>query len=132
MRQRKMPPDRSGFGHAVVRRCLAAGLVVWLLALQAPLPVFHLACLADGEPPAGGSGDAPFWSSRPPAAPAHDASNCLICQAFCQLARVLVSAVADCQSRPAESPLLVHLTPAPPAEAPCPALAAPRAPPAFS
>ncbi len=132
MRQRKISPDRSGFGHAVVRRCLTAGLVVWLLALQAPLPVFHLACPADGEPPAGGSGDAPFWASRAPAAPAHDASHCLICQAFCRLARVLVSAAADCQSRPAESPLLAHLTPDPPAEVPYPTLAGSRAPPTVS
>jgi len=132
MLQRKSLPNLSGFRRDGLRRWLAAGLGVWLLALQAPLPLVHFAGLAGGDPPAAGPERPPRWEFHPAATESHDAAHCLICQAFCRLLRVLVPADADSRPRPDEGSALAHRTTAPPAEAPCSGLAPSRAPPAAS
>jgi hypothetical protein len=132
MLERKNFPEHTGIGRAAIPRWLAAALAVWLLAMQAPLPLVHFACLADGGPAAACLERPPRWDSHPPAEAGHDASHCLICQAFCQLLRLLVPEHTGCQLRPIESPSLAHPATTPPAKAPCLALAGSRAPPALS
>jgi hypothetical protein len=131
MRQWKIMQVLPGPRRGAVRRWLAAVLGLWLLAVQAPLPLAHFASLAGGQTAAAEAASQSGWESPTPAAGAHDPSHCLICQAFCQLVRVLVPAATGGHSRPVADHSPAPPAAAPAAEAPFLSLAASRAPPPF-
>ena len=110
MRQRNFLQRLPGPWRDAVRRWLAAGLGIWLLVLQAPLPLAHFASLAGGQAASAEPARPSCWEPPAPAAGAHDPSHCLICQAFCQLLRVLVPAAAGGQPQPAAGPSLAIRT----------------------